>query len=182
MPYVLRPGETSRAGQRQGGYGMGFYGKMTALSGAARILRAGMVGLVLVALAACSSLYRNHGYVPTDADLALVEVGVDTRETVTEKVGRPAASGLLNDVGWFYVQSRWEYRGAFEPREIDRQVVSITFNEAGTVENIERFGLERGKVVPLSRRVTESSVKGLSVIQQLLGSFGRIAPGVITGE
>lgn len=158
---------------------MGFYGKMTALSGAARVLRAGMVGLVLVALAACSTLTRNHGYVPTEADLATVEVGVDTRETVTEKVGRPSASGLLNDVGWFYVQSRWEYRGAFEPREVDRQVVSITFSENGTVSNIERFGLERGKVVPLSRRITESSVKGLSVIQQLLGSFGRIAPGVI---
>lgn len=161
---------------------MGFYGKMTALSGAARILRVGMAGLVLVALAACSNLYRNHGYVPTETDLAQVQVGVDTRETVTQKVGRPSASGLLNDVGWFYVQSRWEYRGAFEPREIDRQVVSITFNQAGTVENIERFGLERGKVVPLSRRVTESNVKGLTLIQQLLGNFGRIAPGVITGD
>lgn len=182
MPYVLRPGETRPAGQRQGGNSMGFKGKMTALSGTARILRAGVVGLVMVALAACSTLYRNHGYVPTDLDLALVEVGVDTRETVTEKVGRPSASGLLNDVGWFYVQSRWEYRGAFEPREIDRQVVAITFNDNGTVQNIERFGLERGKVVPLSRRVTESSVKGLSLIQQLLGSFGRIAPGVITGD
>lgn len=182
MPYVLRPAETRRARQRQGGNGMGFYGKMTALSGAARILRVGMAGLVLVALAACSNLYRNHGYVPTETDLAQVQVGVDTRETVTQKVGRPSASGLLNDVGWFYVQSRWEYRGAFEPREIDRQVVSITFNQAGTVENIERFGLERGKVVPLSRRVTESNVKGLTLIQQLLGNFGRIAPGVITGD
>ncbi|MEZ5756209.1 MAG: outer membrane protein assembly factor BamE [Paracoccaceae bacterium] len=133
-------------------------------------------------LAACATVYRNHGYVPTDDDLALVEVGVDTRETVTEKIGRPTASGLLNDVGWFYVQSRWAYRGAFEPKEIDRQVVSITFTEAGRVENVERFGLERGKVVPLSRRVTETNVKGLSLIQQLLGSFGRIAPGVITGD
>ncbi|MEY4872157.1 MAG: hypothetical protein RLZZ563_1487, partial [Pseudomonadota bacterium] len=72
--------------------------------------------------------------------------------------------------------------GAFEPREIDRQVVSISFDEGGTVANVERFGLERGKVVPLSRRVTESSVRGLSLIQQLLGSFGRIAPGVVTGD
>jgi hypothetical protein len=60
--------------------------------------------------------------------------------------------------------------------------VSITFTEAGRVQNIERFGLERGKVVPLSRRVTETSVKGLSVIQQLLGSFGRIGPGIVTGD
>lgn len=148
----------------------------------ARVAKVGLVGVLLGVLTACSTLYRNHGYVPTDDELATVEVGVDTRETVTEKIGRPTASGLLNDVGWFYVQSRWAYRGAFEPREIDRQVVAITFAESGTVENIERFGLERGKVVPLSRRVTESSVKGLSVIQQLLGSIGRVTPGALAAD
>lgn len=160
---------------------MSFFGKMAASAGLSRGIRLGLIGAVLL-IAACSTIYRNHGYVPTDDELALVEVGVDTRETVSEKIGRPTASGLLNDTGWFYVQSRWAYRGAFEPKEIERQVVSITFTEAGQVQNIERFGLERGKVVPLSRRVTESSVRGLSVIQQLLGSFGRIAPGIVTGE
>jgi outer membrane protein assembly factor BamE (lipoprotein component of BamABCDE complex) len=148
----------------------------------ARVAKVGLIGVLLVALTACSTIYRNHGYVPTDDELATVEVGVDTRETVTEKIGRPTASGLLNDVGWFYVQSRWAYRGAFEPREIDRQVVAVTFAESGTVENVERFGLERGKVVPLSRRVTESSVKGLSVIQQLLGSIGRVTPGALAAD
>ena len=160
---------------------MGLFDKTSASAAIGRGVRFGLVGAMLF-LAACATVYRNHGYVPTDDDLALVEVGVDTRETVTEKIGRPTASGLLNDVGWFYVQSRWAYRGAFEPKEIDRQVVSITYTEAGRVENVERFGLERGKVVPLSRRVTETNVKGLSLIQQLLGSFGRIAPGVITGD
>ncbi|WRH61154.1 MAG: outer membrane protein assembly factor BamE [Fuscovulum sp.] len=160
---------------------MSFFGKMAASAGVGRGIRLGLIGAVLL-IAACSTVYRNHGYVPTDDELALVEVGVDTRETVSEKIGRPTASGLLNDLGWFYVQSRWAYRGAFEPKEIERQVVSITFTEAGRVQNIERFGLERGKVVPLSRRVTETSVKGLSVIQQLLGSFGRIGPGIVTGE
>jgi len=160
---------------------MGFIGKLAAAAARGRATRFGLFAAVLV-LAACSTIYRNHGYVPTEQDLALIEVGVDTRESVSEKIGRPSASGLLNDVGWFYVQSRWAYRGAFEPKEIDRQVVSITFTEAGTVSNVERFGLERGKVVPITRRVTETNVKGLSLIQQLLGSFGRIAPAAFTGE
>lgn len=161
---------------------MGFNGKSATRAATIRVLRFGLVGVLMAVVAACSTIYRNHGYVPTEDELATIEVGVDTRETVTEKVGRPTASGLLNDVGWFYVQSRFAYRGAFEPREIDRQVVSITFSESGTVENIERFGLERGKVVPLSRRVTETNVKGLGFIRQLLGSFGRIAPGAVTGD
>ncbi len=161
---------------------MALDGKFVNGTAISRGLRFGLIGLLVVMVSACSTIYRNHGYVPTEDELATLEVGVDTRETVAEKVGRPTASGLLNDVGWFYVQSRWAYRGAFEPREIERQVVSITFAESGTVQNVERFGLERGKVVPLSRRVTESNVKGLSFIQQLLGTFGRLSPSAFTGE
>ncbi|MCU0801576.1 MAG: outer membrane protein assembly factor BamE [Rhodobacteraceae bacterium] len=120
----------------------------------------------------CTPLYRNHGYVPSDDELALIEVGVDTRETVAEKVGRPSTAGLLNDVGWYYVQSRWVTRGPREPQEIDRQVVAITFAEGGAVTDVGRFGLEDGQVVALSRRVTESNVRGAGFIRQLLGNIG----------
>lgn len=138
------------------------------------------VGLMLLMLAvllgACAPVYRNHGYVPTETDLALLEVGIDTRETVAEKVGRPTALDLLSDVGWYYVQSRYRHFGPREPKEIDRQVVAITFDEGGIVRNIERFGLEDGKVVALSRRVTETSIKEVSVINLLLRNAGRIVP------
>lgn len=146
-----------------------------------RLARFGLIGLVLLVVTACSTIYRNHGYVPSEDELATVAIG-DSREVVTEKIGRPTASGLLNDVGWFYVQSRFAYRGAFEPKEIDRQVVSITFDEGGKVANIERFGLERGKVVSLSRRVTETNIKGIGFIRQLLGSFGKIGPQALGGQ
>ena len=133
----------------------------------------GIFGLVLLCTA-CAPTYRNHGYVPSDEDLARIEVGVDTRETVAAEVGRPSAAGLLNDIGWYYVQSRWKHSGAFSPKEEDRQVVAITFTQEGTVENVERFGLEQGRVVALSRRVTESNIKGLSFLTQLLGNIGKL--------
>lgn len=130
--------------------------------------------LLAMALAACSPVYRNHGYVPSDEELALIEVGKDTRETVAATLGRPSGEGLLNDVGWFYVQSRWKHVGAVAPREIDRQVVSVTFTEEGVVENVERFGLENGQAVALSRRVTDSNIKGIGFLKQLLGNIGRL--------
>ena len=143
--------------------------------GACQVSRKQCLMLALVAsVAACAPVYRNHGYVPTEDELALVEVGKDTRETVGQKIGRPSTSGLLNDVGWFYVQSRYRHFGPREPKEVDRQVLAVTFNEAGTVENVARYGLEDGQVVEISRRVTQSNVKGLSFIQQILGNFGRV--------
>ncbi|MCU0816740.1 MAG: outer membrane protein assembly factor BamE [Cypionkella sp.] len=130
--------------------------------------------VVVAGLAACSSVYRNHGYVPPEEDLAQLQVGTDTRETAAQKVGRPSASGLLNDTGWFYVQSRWEQRGIRPAQEIDRQVVALTFSESGTLQNVERFGLERGQIVPLSRRVTETNVEGMGVLRRLFSNFGRL--------
>jgi outer membrane protein assembly factor BamE (lipoprotein component of BamABCDE complex) len=142
-----------------------------------------LIGLCLcvLTLAGCAAVYRNHGYVPTDVDLQSVEVGKDTRETVAEKVGRPSAAGLLNDIGWYYVQSRWRHYGARAPEEQERQVVAITFTEAGVVSNVERFGLEDGRVITLSRRVTDSNIKGVSFIRQLLGNLGNLRPEALQG-
>ncbi len=147
--------------------------------------RARLAGFALVlvtSLAACAAVYRNDGYVPAEEELALVEVGKDTRETVSQKIGRPSTSGVLNDTGWFYVQSRYKLVGPREPKEIDRQVLAVTFTEAGVVENIARYGLEDGRVVEISRRVTEPNVKGLSVIQQILGNFGRLQAGDLLAD
>ncbi len=135
----------------------------------------------LMLLAACQPMYQNHGYAPDDALLSKIEVGRDTRDTVAATLGPPSVEGLLNDVGWFYVQSRWKTQGLAAPMEIDRQVVAITFSEAGIVTNVERFGLERGRIVPISRRVTTEPVKGRSILSQLFGNIGMIDTGSLLG-
>ena len=97
-------------------------------------------------------------------------------------IGRPSSMGVLQGSGWFYVGSRWKHYGARAPQEIDRQVVAISFDDKGMVENVERFGMERGEVVVLSRRVTKSNIKGLGLIRELMGSFGRVSAGKLLKE
>ncbi|QYK43278.1 MAG: outer membrane protein assembly factor BamE [Paracoccaceae bacterium] len=152
---------------------------MAGQSGGMRMRRArlGVAVAILAVAAACAQIVRTHGYAPTDAELSEIVVGVDTRDSVAETVGRPSAQGLLNDDGWFYVQSRFRHMGPREPKEIERQVVAITYDQAGVVQNIERFGLEQGRVVALSRRVTESNVRSFSFVRQLLQNFGRFNAG-----
>jgi outer membrane protein assembly factor BamE (lipoprotein component of BamABCDE complex) len=153
----------------------------TVLTAGLGLRRQGTVLLLAVALTACATVYRNHGYVPTEQELATVEVGVDTRETVSQKIGRPSTSGLLNDEGWYYVQSQYRHFGPREPKEIERELVAVTFSAGGTVENIARFGLEDGKVVEISRRVTETNIKGIGLIRQILGNFGNLRAEDIAG-
>jgi outer membrane protein assembly factor BamE (lipoprotein component of BamABCDE complex) len=75
------------------------------------------------------------------------------------------------------VQSLVRTVGPRRPQVTERQVVAISFTEAGVVQNIERFGLEDGNVVVLSRRVTESSVSSRTFVRQLLGNLGNFNPG-----
>ena len=129
-----------------------------------------------VAVAACAPVMRSNGYAPTDIELAQIKVGSDTREVVAQTVGQPSSGGLLAEGAWYYVQSQYRERGIRAPLEVDRQVVAISFDKGGKVSNIERFGLADGKVVVLSQRVTDSNLKGVSVIRQLLGNLGRFDP------
>ena len=136
-----------------------------------------MVAIVVMAAAACTHIYRNHGYIPPAEDLAMVQVGQTTRDELPGLIGIPSAQGLLSGSGWYYVSSRWDHFGAREPREIAREVVAVSFADNGVVSNIERFGLEDGRVVVLSRRVTDSNVAGIGLIRQLLGNIGNFNPG-----
>lgn len=145
-------------------------------------MRLGAVALLMAWVTACTALYQNHGYVPRDEELAKVVVGQSTREDVAKAVGRPSSTGLLTGGAWYYVGSRFRHYGPREPQEIDRQVVAISFAESGTVENVERFGLEKGQVVVLSRRVTDSNIKGLSFLRQLLGNIGNLSAGQLLNQ
>ncbi len=140
-----------------------------------------LMGLVLMAVAGCAAQYRNHGYVPNDEDLSAITVGVDTRDTVRESVGAPSTDGLLAGGDYFYVRSRMRHYAYKRPEVIERQMLAISFDQSGVVQNIERFDLTDGQAVPLSRRVTDSSVTNKSFFRQLLGAIGRIGPSGLGG-
>ena len=129
---------------------------------------------LIVALTGCATQFRNHGYVPPEEDLQSLIVGVDTRATVDDIIGAPSLSGVLGDGDYYYVRSRVAAKGVLRPEVIDRQVLAISFNENDTIANIERFGLEKGQVVPLTRRVTDSSVVGNGFLRQVFGNIGAI--------
>jgi len=149
---------------------------------AGRGLRLCVVVAGIAAMSACTPLFRNHGYMPTETELAALSVGADTRESVIEKVGAPTAEGVLTETAYYYVSSRFRHYGPLEPVEIDRQVLAISFDAQGRVRNIERFGLAEGRVVALSRRVTDDNIPDVSFIGQLIGNIGNFDPSLLIGE
>ena len=137
--------------------------------------------MLVLLLVACSPAQRFHGYAPDDAALAEIRVGQDTRDTVAEKVGRPGIGGVMEGSAWYYVQSDWIEHSYRAPVEVKREVVAISFTPAGRVANIERFGLEDGAVIALSRRVPDTGLSSASILRSIFSNLGRFNPAQALG-
>lgn len=146
-----------------------------------RRLRATAALGAIAVLGACSADYRTHGYMPPEDELQQIVPGVDTRATVEDLVGVPNASGVLNNSGFYYIESEVRHFAWRRPTVTDREILAITFDEAGVVDNIVNYGLEDGKVVPITRRVTKSSDGDISFIRKLFGNLGGINLGNFVG-
>lgn len=132
-------------------------------------------------LAACSPTFRHHGFIPPVEELEQIVVGVDTRGSVESLVGAPSSTGILRDEGWYYISTRIKHFAYREPEVIERQMLAISFDDEEVVENIERFDLTDGEVIPLNRRITDSPVKGPGFWRQILGNITNVNPGAIFG-
>ena len=144
-----------------------------------KTLRLACLASAITVISACSPTYRNYGYIPPQEDLDAIVVGVDTRSTVQQTLGSVGASSVIEEDAVYFVRSRVRTLALLEPEVIERQVVAVSFDQAGVVQNIETFGLEQGQIVQLSRRVTDSSVADRTFLRQLFGNIGQFRPGAL---
>ena len=58
-------------------------------------------------------------------------------------------------------------------QEIDREVIQITFKKNGVVERVKKWTLEDGKDIAFDSDTTPVVGKDLSVIDEMVGNFGK---------
>lgn len=136
----------------------------------------------VLAVAGCATLEDSSGYMPPAEDVAEVTVGLDTKDTVRVLLGPPGTTGVLQQDAWYYVASDYERFLWRAPVEVNREVLVVSYADNGVVQNLERFGLEDGRVVVLSRRVTSSSVAEISILRQIFSNIGNLAPDQFIGD
>lgn len=145
-----------------------------------RMVRAIGAAALVVILSACQATFTNHGYVPPPEAIEALEIGA-TRDAVVEAVGSPGSSGVMRDEAWFYTDYRIRNFAYQPPEVIERNILAVSFTDAGRVQNIERFALDDGRVVQLSRRVTTSSIQDISLLRAILSNFGQFDLGNLGG-
>ncbi|WP_270733066.1 outer membrane protein assembly factor BamE [Shimia sp. Alg240-R146] len=147
-----------------------------------KAIKYAVLGVLLVTAVACTTRFRNHGYVPSEAELAEIALGADTRDTISETIGSPSASGMLSDSSYVYVRTRIKHYGGRAPQVVERQIVEIGFDQRGIARNVEHYALEDGQAVPLTRRITDSGIEKSSFLRQLLANIGNFDPSTLTTQ
>ncbi|HEX2477811.1 MAG TPA: outer membrane protein assembly factor BamE [Geminicoccaceae bacterium] len=140
--------------------------------------RVGMWGGLIggLSVGACVPQVSNHGYRLDEAALAQIEPGRTTRDEVLQLLGSPSTLTTFDGSVWYYVSQRTERMSFYQEDVVNRDVLSVTFDELGAVAQIDRHGLEQGHEVNLVGRETPTAGSELTALEQFIGNIGRFNP------
>ena len=134
-------------------------------------------GLAVVMTAtACTPRIDQRGNRPDEEQVVLINPGVDDKNRVAELIGTPSTISTFDDRTWYYISKRTETTAFFDPELVDQEVLAISFDEGGIVENMRVYGPEDGRTIAYVDRTTPTEGNELTFIQQLLGNLGRFNP------
>lgn len=133
-----------------------------------------ILSVVLGVLAGCGDgAITPEGKFLSEERLQSVTSGVTTREEVLEVFGTPSWVSTFDPRRWYYVGQYARSRAFLGEQVYRRQIVAVSFDGHGVLEQLEITGLEDGKDITPSGQVTPTPGTRLSIWQQLVGNIGR---------
>ena len=142
-----------------------------------RTVPLGKLPLALAAflVVACDNIADVRGFSPSPGAVDKLEVNTQSREDVQRLIGTPSAVATFNPNVWYYISEKQEYWGPSRPWISEQRVIQITFNETGRVQNIKYFDLKDAQNVTMVARITPTSGKELTILEQILGNVGKFS-------
>lgn len=139
---------------------------------------AGAAALVLaLGLSGCSEELIVRGNMPDPEVAATIEPGATTREEVAAMLGSPSTISSFQDRTWYYIGQKQEQIAFFEPEVLERSILVVNFDDAGTVQETKLYTLEDGRIIDPVSRVTPTEGRELTILQQLFGNLGKFPTG-----
>lgn len=128
-------------------------------------------------LTACGGgLVTQHGYVASESALEQIQIG-SSKEQVRLIMGTPTAVAAVDDRTYFYVSEITKQLYFFEPKTIDRRVLTFRFDDEDRVSNIANYGLKDGVVFDFISRTTPTRGDELTALRQIFGNIGNFGRG-----
>ena len=138
-----------------------------------RLARLAMAAAVLVGAAACTPVMATRGNLIDNDRFDRIVVGRSTANDVANVFGSPTTISTFDRQTWYYIGQRTEKVAFFDPEIVERRVVRVEFTANGIVRRIDDLDLDDAQTVELVERETPTLGRRLTVLEQLLGNFGR---------
>ncbi|MEX0809735.1 MAG: outer membrane protein assembly factor BamE [Dongiaceae bacterium] len=135
--------------------------------------RFALIGVLCLLAASCGGKYDVRGNEPDPDKVLAVHPGIDTRQQVSQLLGTPSTTSTFDPNVWYYISKRTEQYAFFDPDIIDQEVLVVKFDDGGLVSDMYIYGVEDGRIVEPVERTTPTYGQELTLMQQLIGNFGR---------
>ena len=152
-----------------------------------RLLLGALLIPAAVAIAGCDNTVDQRGFAATPGSVEKLEVGAQSREDVVRLIGSPSAVATFNPNIWYYISETQEYWAFTKPKISAQKVIQVTFNDDGRVSAIKNYDLNDAQDIQMVQRITPTSGKELTILEQVLGNVGKFtgpkkesAPGAPT--
>jgi outer membrane protein assembly factor BamE (lipoprotein component of BamABCDE complex) len=136
--------------------------------------------MAVIMLMGCVPVENQRGYVPDMTAVASIQVGMDTKDTVSKKLGDPSTAATFGSDIWYYISSHVEQNAFFAPHATTRNILAVEFAKDGKVADLHRYTLSDGRVVDFVSRETPTRGRDMTLLQQIFnavpGQIGQSAP------
>ena len=132
-----------------------------------------MLAVALVLSTGCAETITKHGHQFRETDLQQITPGM-SQDQVKLTLGTPTTTSAVATGNTFYYISSTEAEKSFlSPRETDRQVVAVYFNQGGSVDRVANYGLKDGKVFDfISAKTPAPGSKDEGLLKSLFRNLG----------
>lgn len=113
-------------------------------------------------------------------ELSRIVPGKTTQADASTILGSPTAKGTFNQNDWYYISEITRPVVAGTNSVLSQQVVVLSFNDQGLLQNMHHLNQQDAMNVPIVSRTTPSPGTEAGFFQQLLGNIGKFSPGGIS--
>jgi outer membrane protein assembly factor BamE (lipoprotein component of BamABCDE complex) len=145
------------------------------------VLAVGTFAIVLT-LVGCGPPVDLRGNDPDKSAMAAIRPGVTDKASVTKLLGSPSSVATFDPNTWYYISEQTQDIAFFKPALRDEKVVTISFDNKGVVQRVAYLGMKQHEDVEPNPDATPAPGREFSVLEQLIGNFGRFSSPQGGGE
>ena len=124
-------------------------------------------------LVSCTQPIEIHGNRISLKAFDIIKPGKTTEQQVLEQLGKPIITQDYGPKSWIYVESKSQDTVLSGKKFLDRTIVKISFSKKGIATSIDVIPYDKEYYPKLATRKTPTAGQEITVLQQLIGNFGR---------